>query len=159
MTSQKVRTNIKKLYFDFFGFCEITLSYYTFLRSPHIGCHSRRVHRCDGDHPDFYTSFITINVTFEVWILFGIIIIMNSKSNFDSALKCFVSFLISQPPVYLIRAPFSRQGWKLFGYYKYRFAWTVLCFSMGYIGYWMKKDNRLHFHHCKYRRASKKDRF
>ena len=43
-----------------------------------------------------YTSFIGITVTFEVWILFGIIIIMNSKSNLDSALKCFVFFLISQ---------------------------------------------------------------
>ena len=36
------------------------------------------------------TSFFTITVTFEVWILFGIINIMNSKSNLDSALKCFV---------------------------------------------------------------------
>ena len=28
-----------------------------------------------------YTSFITITATFEVWILFGILIIMNSRSN------------------------------------------------------------------------------
>ena len=86
------------------------------------------------------TSFITITATFEVWILFGIIIIMNSKSNMDSALKCFVFFLISQPLVYLIQVPFSWQGRNLFGYYKYWFVWTVLCFPMGYIGYWMKKD-------------------
>ena len=86
------------------------------------------------------TSFITITVTFEVWILFGIIIIMNSKSNLDAALKCFVFFLISQPLVYLIQVPFNWQGWNLFGYYKYWFIWTVLCFPMGYIGYWMKKD-------------------
>ena len=39
-----------------------------------------------------YTSFIGITVTFEVWILFGIIIIMNSKSNLDSELMCFVFF-------------------------------------------------------------------
>ncbi len=39
-----------------------------------------------------YTSFNAITVTLEVWILFGIIIIMNSKSNIDSALKCFVFF-------------------------------------------------------------------
>lgn len=65
---------------------------------------------------------------------------MNSKSNMDSALKCFVFFLISQPLVYLIQVPFSWQGWNLFGYYKYWFVWTVLCFPMGYIGYWMKKD-------------------
>ena len=86
------------------------------------------------------TSFITITVTFEVWILFGIIIIMNSRSNMDSALKCFVFFLISQPLVYLLQVPFSWQGWGLFGYYKYWFIWTILCLPMGYIGYWMKKD-------------------
>ena len=86
------------------------------------------------------TSFISITVTFEVWVLFGIIIIMNSKSNLDSALKCFVFFLISQPLVYLIQVPFSTLGWQLFGYYKYWFMWTLLCFPMGFVGYWMKKD-------------------
>ena len=86
------------------------------------------------------TSFTTITATFEVWILFGIFIIMNSKSNLDSALKCFVFFLISQPLIYLLQVPFSWQGWGLFGYYKYWFVWTVLCLPMGYIGYWMKKD-------------------
>ena len=45
-----------------------------------------------------YTSFHAISVTFEVWILFGILIIMNSKNNIDSALKCFVFFLIT--PLY-----------------------------------------------------------
>ena len=86
-----------------------------------------------------HTSFHAITVTFEVWILFGIIIIMNSKSNLDAALKSFVFFLISQPLVYLIQVPFSQMGWGLFGYYKYWFIWTVLCLPMGYIGYYMKK--------------------
>ena len=40
------------------------------------------------------TSFSDLKVTFEVWIFFGIFIIMNSKSPKDSALKCFVFFLI-----------------------------------------------------------------
>ncbi len=87
-----------------------------------------------------YTSFIGITVTFEVWILFGILIIMNSKSNLDAGLKCFVFFLISQPLVYLIQVPFSSMGWQLFGYYRYWFMWTLLCFPMGFVGYWMKKD-------------------
>lgn len=87
-----------------------------------------------------YTSAHTITVTFEVWILFGIIIIMNSKSNLDSALKCFVFFLISQPLVYLIQVPFSPVGWQLFDYYPYWFIWTILCLPMGFVGYWMKKD-------------------
>lgn len=38
------------------------------------------------------TSFADITISFEVWILFGILIIMNSKSAKDSALKCFVFF-------------------------------------------------------------------
>ncbi len=87
-----------------------------------------------------YTSFYSIAVTFEVWVLFGIVIIMNSKSNLDSALKCFVFFLISQPLVYLLQVPFSRLGWSLFGYYRYWFIWTLLCLPMGYIGYYMKKN-------------------
>ena len=86
-----------------------------------------------------YTSFHTITVTLEVWILFGILIIMNSSSNLDAALKCFVFFLISQPLVYLLQVPFSRLGWGLFGYYRYWFIWTILCLPMGYIGYYMKK--------------------
>lgn len=85
------------------------------------------------------TSFSAITVTFEVWILFGIFIIMNSKSNLDSALKCFVFFLISQPLVYLIQVPFSSLGLGIFGYYRYWFIWTILCFPMGFVGYWMKK--------------------
>lgn len=87
-----------------------------------------------------YTSFNTITTTLEVWVFFGILIIMNSKSNKDSALKCFVFFLISQPLVYLLQVPFSTLGWSLFVYYKYWFCWTVLCLPMGYIGYYMKKD-------------------
>ena len=86
-----------------------------------------------------YTSFNAITVTLEVWILFGIIIIMNSKSNIDSALKCFVFFLISQPLVYLIQVPFNSYGWGIFTYYRYWFILTLLCLPMGYIGYYMKK--------------------
>jgi hypothetical protein len=86
------------------------------------------------------TSFIDITVTFEVWILFGIFIIMNSKSNVDSMLKCFVFFLISQPLVYLIQILFGSAGWDLFKYYKYWFIWTILTLPMGFIGYYLKKD-------------------
>lgn len=86
------------------------------------------------------TSFHDIAVTFEVWILFGIIIIMNSNSSVDSALKCFVFFLISQPIVYLIQVPFNSLGFKIFNYYNYWFIWTLLTIPMGFIGYYMKKD-------------------
>ena len=89
------------------------------------------------------TSFRDIAVTLEWWILFGIIIICNSKSPKDSALKCFIFFLISQPLIYLLQVPFSWQGWHLFSYYKYWFIWTILTIPMGYIGYYIKKDNIL----------------
>ena len=89
------------------------------------------------------TSFSDIAATLEWWILFGIIIICNSKSPKDSALKCFIFFLISQPLIYLLQVPFSWQGWHLFSYYKYWFIWTLLTIPMGYIGYYIKKDNIL----------------
>jgi hypothetical protein len=85
------------------------------------------------------TSFADITITLEVWVLFGIIIIMNSKSAIDSALKCFVFFLISQPLVYLIQVLFGSAGWNIFGYYEYWFLITVLTFPMCFIGYYMKK--------------------
>ena len=85
------------------------------------------------------TSFSDLTVTFEVWILFGIFIIINSKSAKDSALKCFVFFLISQPLVYLIQDVINHSN--LFTtYYKYWFIWTILCLPMGFIGYYIKKD-------------------
>ena len=86
------------------------------------------------------TSLEDISIFFECWILFGILIIMNSKSNLDSALKCFVFFLISQPIVYLVQVPFYEEGWKIFGYYRNWIVWTILTLPMGYIGYYMKKD-------------------
>ena len=86
------------------------------------------------------TSFADISITMEAWILFGIFIILNSKSAKDSALKCFIFFLISQPLIYLIQVPFSTLGWQLFTYYKYWFIWTLLTIPMGFIGYYMKEN-------------------
>ena len=85
------------------------------------------------------TSFTDLTVTFEVWILFGIFIIMNSKSAKDSALKCVIFFLISQPIVYLLQDVINHSN--LFNtYYRYWFIWTIACIPMGFIGYYMKKD-------------------
>ena len=85
------------------------------------------------------TSFADISISFEVWILFGILIIMNSKSAIDSALKCLVFFLISQPLVYVIQDVINHSN--LFEtYYKNWVIWTICTFPMGFIGYFMKKD-------------------
>lgn len=86
------------------------------------------------------TSFSDISMTFEWWVLFGIIIIMSSKSAKESALKCFVFFLISQPLVYLTQAPFHVEGFGVFKYYPGWFVWTLFTIPMGYIGYQLKQD-------------------
>ena len=86
------------------------------------------------------TSFADITISFEVWILFGILIITNSKTPKESALKCFVFFLISQPLVYLIQVPFTSLGWGIFVYYKYWFIWTLFTLVMGYVGWYMRRE-------------------
>ena len=86
------------------------------------------------------TSFADISISFEVWILFGILIIVNSKTPLESALKCFVFFLISQPLVYLIQVPFNAYGWGIFRYYPPWFLWTLFTLVMGYMGWYMRKE-------------------
>ena len=85
-------------------------------------------------------SFADISISFECWILFGILIIINSKSAKESAIKCFVFFLISQPIVYLVQVFNNPLGWGRFKYYPDWFKWTLLTIPMGFIGYYMKKD-------------------
>lgn len=86
------------------------------------------------------TSFHDIAMSFEWWVLFGIIIIVNSHSSKEAALKCFVFFLISQPLVYLVQAPFHPEGLRLFRFYPGWFLWTLLTLPMGYIGWMMKRE-------------------
>ena len=87
------------------------------------------------------TSFRDIGTTLEWWILFGVLIIVNSKSPVDSMLKCFVFFLISQPLIYLLQVPFYDQGFKIFVYYPYWFKWTLATIPMGFIGYYIKRKD------------------
>lgn len=86
------------------------------------------------------TSFADISISFECWILFGVLLIVNSKTPLDSALKCFVFFLISQPLVYLVQVPFNDLGWRLFVYYPPWFVWTLLTIPMGFAGYYMRRE-------------------
>ena len=86
------------------------------------------------------TSIADISISFEWWVLFGTLIIINSKSAKESAIKCFVFFLISQPIVYLVQVFNNPLGWGIFKYYPDWFRWTVLTIPMGFIGYYLKKD-------------------
>lgn len=89
------------------------------------------------------TSFERMGIDFEAWFVLAILIMPNCKKPLDSALKTFVFFLISQPLIYLFEVPFSDMGWKLFGYYRTWFYWTLLTFPMAFIGWYLKKRNWL----------------
>jgi hypothetical protein len=88
-------------------------------------------------------SIKQVAVTFEAWIVFAIIIVVNCEKPLEAACKTFVFFLISQPLVYLVQVPFSSMGWKLFGYYTYWFCWTVATFPGAFIAWYIKRDDWL----------------
>ena len=85
------------------------------------------------------TSLTDICVTFESWVLFAAIIVTNTKTPLESALKCFVFFLISQPLVYLVQVPFV--GWSIMGYYRNWIIWTIATLPLGFMGWYIKKNN------------------
>ena len=89
------------------------------------------------------TSFERMGITFEAWFVFALLIMPNSKSPLDSALKTFVFFLVSQPLIYLIQVPFSDMGWGLLGYYRNWVVWTLLTFPMAFVGWFLRKRNWL----------------
>lgn len=99
------------------------------------------------------TSISDISVTFDLWIIFALIIILNSKNVKDAILKTFVFFLISQPLIYLFESLydclFNNMGFietfKLYinNYYIHG-PWLLLTFLVipgSYIAYLIKKDN------------------
>ena len=89
------------------------------------------------------TSLANMGVTFECWILFALIIIMNCEKPLEAGLKTFVFFLISQPLIYLLQVPFYYDGFGIFRYYPYWFALTLATFPGGIIAWFVKKDNIL----------------
>ena len=86
------------------------------------------------------TSVSNIGVTFECWILFALIIIMNCETPLEAGCKTFVFFLVSQPLIYLLQVPFSSLGWGLFSYYPRWAVWTVLCFPGAMLAWFVRKD-------------------
>lgn len=86
------------------------------------------------------SSISYLGVTFECWILFALIIIMNCEKPLEAGLKTFVFFLISQPLIYLLQVPFNPLGWEIFSYYPRWGIWTLLCFPGAMIAWFVKKD-------------------
>ena len=80
---------------------------------------------------------------FGAWFVFALLIMPNSKSPLDSALKTFVFFLVSQPLIYLMQVPFSDMGWSIFSYYKNWIVWTLLTIPMAFVGWFLRKRNWL----------------
>lgn len=89
------------------------------------------------------TSFADIGFQYEWWILFAILIMVNSKSPMDSALKCLVFFAISKPIIYLVQIPFGRESFDFIRLVLYG-GWifiALLAIPLGYVGYYIKKRN------------------
>lgn len=91
------------------------------------------------------TSFQDIGISYEWWVVFAVIIVVNCEKSWEAMLKCFVFFLISQPIIYLVEMPFGlvtlESAW---GYYAgYWLPMTILTLPGGFIAYHCKKQNIL----------------
>lgn len=91
------------------------------------------------------TSFQDIGISYEWWVIFAVIIVVNCRKNWEAMLKCFVFFLISQPLVYAVQMLFGDLTTDLAFYY-YWDIWlpaTFLTLPGGFIAYYCKKQNTL----------------
>lgn len=88
------------------------------------------------------TSFRDIGVSYEWWVIFAVIVVVNCDKSWEAMLKCFVFFLISQPLVYAVEVVFGHMPVDTAIYY-YR-IWltpTILTIPGGFIAYFCKKQN------------------
>lgn len=91
------------------------------------------------------TSFQDIGISYEFWVVFAVIVVVNCKKSWEAMLKCFVFFLISQPLVYLVQILAGSLSFDLAWMYYYR-IWlpmTFLTIPGGFIAYFCKKKNVL----------------
>ena len=89
------------------------------------------------------TSFQDIGISYEWWVIFAVIIVVNCEKNWEAMLKCFVFFLISQPLVFAVEVFFRHLTPEL-GIYYYRSIWlpaTFLTLPGGLIAYYCKKQS------------------
>lgn len=89
------------------------------------------------------TSFQDIGISYEWWVIFAVIIVVNCQKPVEAALKCFVFFLISQPIIYLVQLPFGKLTFEMAKMY-YTKMWLPLTFATlpgGFIAWFCKKQN------------------
>ena len=91
------------------------------------------------------TSFRDIGITHEFWLIFAFIIASNCKKNWESALKTFVFFLISQPVIFLIEISFGYLSLDMAWYYLTGVWGITILMTLpgGLIAYYIKKQNAL----------------
>ena len=91
------------------------------------------------------TSFQDIGVSYEWWVIFAVIIVVNCEKSWEAALKCFVFFVISQPVIYGVEVLAGHLTLEMAIYY-YKLTWmgmTLLTLPGGFIAYFCKKQNLL----------------
>ena len=91
------------------------------------------------------TSFQDIGITYEWWVIFAVIIVVNCNKSWEAMLKCFVFFLVSQPVIFGVEVIFGHlaldQAW-----YYLSTIWLIeiiLTLPGGFIAYFCKKQNLL----------------
>lgn len=91
------------------------------------------------------TSFQDIAITYEWWVVFAVIVVVNCEKPIEAAIKCFVFFLISQPLVYLTEVLLNQLSFEL-GFMYYKSIWlpmTFLTLPGGFVAFFAKKQNAL----------------
>lgn len=89
------------------------------------------------------TSFQDIGISYEWWVVFAVIIVVNCNKGWEAALKCFLFFLVSQPVVYLVEILCNQLTFDLAWQY-YSQMWlpmTLATLPGGFIAYFCKKPN------------------
>lgn len=88
------------------------------------------------------TSFQDIGISYEWWVIFAVIVVVNCRKNWEAMLKCFVFFLISQPLIYGVEVVFgSLPVSQAVYYYRIWLMPTILTIPGGFIAYYCKKQN------------------
>ncbi len=91
------------------------------------------------------TSLGDITVSYEWWLIFAFVIASNCTKNWESALKTFVFFLISQPLVFAVEVMVGALDIDRAMYF-YTTIWgpvTLLTLPGGFIAYYIGKQNVL----------------